>query len=196
MSNFKFGDLVQHVQNLEDVIGVVVCAYAGDGYVLVKFDYCDEVDLCREEDLIKRNNQPIEKILEWFKAAIPKPTLDNQMMQLGCHFEEIKEMCDAIGLYDDVETQESRFKNQDERYLDKIVSLDKKERLNILDALCDQIVTAVGVGYMMGMDIQGALDEVIKSNNSKFENGKPVFDYAGKIVKGKKYFKPDLEKFV
>ncbi|MEG9499874.1 hypothetical protein [Mannheimia indoligenes] len=62
--------------------------------------------------------------------------------------------------------------------------------------LCDQIVTAIGVAYMFGMDIQGALKEVADSNDSKFENGEPVFNEQGKIAKGKHYFSPNLKQFI
>src|SRR5690554_3730607 len=65
-----------------------------------------------------------------------------------------------------------------------------------LDALTDQIVTAVGCAHMAGMDIVGALDEVNRSNFSKFEDGKPVFDEHGKIKKGRGYQSPALGRFV
>lgn len=49
----------------------------------------------------------------------------------------------------------------------------------------------------MGFDMSGALKEVNLSNWSKFdENGNPIFNENGKIVKGENYFKPDLAKFV
>ena len=48
---------------------------------------------------------------------------------------------------------------------------------------------------MEGMDIVGALDEVNRSNFSKFVNGKPVFDENGKIKKGANYKEPDLKRF-
>lgn len=69
-------------------------------------------------------------------------------------------------------------------------------QIELLDALCDQIVTAIGVAHMFGFDIQGALQEVANSNDSKFEDGKPVFNEHGKIAKGKNYFKPELAKFI
>lgn len=69
-------------------------------------------------------------------------------------------------------------------------------KVELLDSLADQIVTAVGVAHMMGFDILGALEEVNRSNFSKFEDGKPVFDANGKITKGKDYVKPNLEHFV
>ena len=70
------------------------------------------------------------------------------------------------------------------------------DEVQLLDALCDQIVTAIGVGYMAGFDMAGALQEVIRSNASKFENGKPLFDENGKIRKGKDYTPPELAQFV
>ena len=65
----------------------------------------------------------------------------------------------------------------------------------LLDALCDQIVTAVGVAHMFGMNIEGAMDEVNRSNFSKFVDGKPVFNEHGKIIKGPNYTPPDLTGF-
>ena len=62
--------------------------------------------------------------------------------------------------------------------------------------MCDQIVTAIGVGYMLDFDMVGALTEVNSSNWSKFEDGEPIFDENGKIAKGKDYFKPELAKYI
>lgn len=139
----------------------------------------------------------IQEIIEWFKAAKLKPTTDDIAVQIGCHFEEIKEMCHAMNLYcDDVVTQELRYKTNFLSYRRGIENMDSKEKAAVLDALCDQIVTAIGVGYMMGFDMAGALDEVNKSNWSKFKDGVPVFDENGKIAKTDGYFKPDLAKFL
>ena len=49
---------------------------------------------------------------------------------------------------------------------------------------------------MMGFDIEGALKEVIRSNNSKMVNGKFEFDDNGKIMKPDSYSEPDLKPFV
>ena len=74
--------------------------------------------------------------------------------------------------------------------------LNKSDHIELLDALCDQIVTATGVAYMMGFDIEGALKEVIRSNNSKMVNGKFEFDDNGKIAKPDSYSEPDLTPFL
>ena len=144
----------------------------------------------------------LEKTKQWFEQAIPEPTLKDKCVQLGCHFEEFGEMLDSIG-YEGTEElaminhEADWFKGKKSIFTDKqedlVLHCDKEA---LLDSLVDQIVTAVGVGHMMGMDVLGALDEINRSNFSKFEDGNPVFDINGKITKGKDYVKPNLEKFV
>lgn len=68
-------------------------------------------------------------------------------------------------------------------------------RLALLDALADQIVTATGVGTFLGMNVPGALTEVNRSNYSKFEDGEPIFNENKKVMKGKDYTPPDLTPF-
>lgn len=143
----------------------------------------------------------IEKIINWFRAAKPNPTEKDKATQIGAHFEEVAEMMAALSCNSvQVEQISQEFyvcdaidKNSD----GKDVELPENWGIDLLDSLCDQIVTAIGVGYMMGFDMVGALKEVNLSNWSKFdENGNPIFNEKGKIVKGKNYFKPDLAKFV
>ena len=114
------------------------------------------------------------------------------------HIVGIRQLCNAMNLHcDDVALQELRFKSDCDPYLKGVESIDENQAVEILDSLCDQIVTAIGVGYMMGFDMVGALQEVNLSNWSKFdENGNPIFNENGKIVKGENYFKPDLAKFL
>lgn len=67
---------------------------------------------------------------------------------------------------------------------------------DLLDSIADQIVTATGVGVFLGMNVPGALNEVNRSNYSKFEDGEPVFNENKKVMKGKDYTPPDLSKFI
>ena len=60
-------------------------------------------------------------------------------------------------------------------------------------ALADQVVTAVGVGHTLGIDVPDAAGRVNASNWSKFVDGQPVFDENGKIAKGPSYQPVDLE---
>jgi hypothetical protein len=76
------------------------------------------------------------------------------------------------------------------------VAFDKINRTVLLHALCDQIVTAVGVAHILGMDIEGALREVANSNASKFvENREPIFNAQTKIMKGPRYQPPELDQY-
>ena len=137
----------------------------------------------------------VKQIKQWFEVAVPEPTLQNQNVQLGVHFEEVVEMLDAFKCPQEF--------SQNLEYLSKLLKNNPTfwehtgtNAVEILDALCDQIVTAVGVAHMFGYNIDGALQEVIRSNNSKFVDGKPVFDINGKITKPPTYSKPDLTPFV
>ena len=137
----------------------------------------------------------ISYIKGWFELAVPTPTDKNRAVQLGCHFEEVAEMLAAIGetvIAERLALIATQYKKDSEVEINE-PGLDRTE---LLDALCDQIVTAVGVAHMFGMDIEGALDEVNRSNWSKFVDGAPVFDANGKIAKPATYSKPNLEQFV
>lgn len=139
-----------------------------------------------------------QSILDWFKEAKPEPTAKDVAVQIGCHFEEVSEMCEALYINEtDIVLQDEAnwFKSRKatNTTVQMVQDFNKQE---LLDSLCDQVVTAIGVGYMMGFDIIGALNEVNNSNWSKFENGKAIFDENGKIKKGVNYFKPDLTKFI
>ena len=141
----------------------------------------------------------IKHIKQWFEIAVPNPTNENVSVQYGCHLEEIAEMLEATGdtyTSDCVVNKSEFYKKLESRHFNFISSLDKDQKIELLDSLCDQIGTAVGVAHMLGMNIEGALKEVNDSNMSKFEYGKAVFNENGKIKKGKYYRKPDLTPFV
>ena len=140
----------------------------------------------------------IHSIKEWFKAAKPNPSTADVCVQLGCHYEEISEM--SAVLDDDVDDElvdtAILYKIKHSDYIGVLEELSADARVELLDALCDQVVTAVGVAYMMGMDIEGALAEVNRSNWSKFEGGVPVFNEQGKIAKGVEYTPPELSDYI
>ena len=140
----------------------------------------------------------IHSIKEWFKAAKPNPSTADACVQIGCHYEEVSEM--SAVLDDDVDDElvdtAILYKIKHSEYIGVLEELSADARVELLDALCDQIVTAVGVAYMMGMDIEGALAEVNRSNWSKFEGGVPVFNEHGKIAKGVEYTPPELSDYI
>ena len=87
-------------------------------------------------------------------------------------------------------------KKREQRLKEVEVSLIFPDRKATLDAICDQLVTATGFAYMMGLNPVGGLSEVNESNWSKFVDGEPQFDVNNKIKKGPDYRKPDLSPFV
>ena len=141
----------------------------------------------------------IHSIKEWFKAAKPEPTVKDAWVQIGCHYEEVAEMADALWDKEVLESAENaadNYKDTEDCFIYFLEDLSERQRIQLLDAICDQIVTAVGVAYMMGMDIEGALAEVNRSNWSKFEGGVPVFNEQGKIAKGVEYTPPELSDYI
>ena len=126
----------------------------------------------------------IQSIIRWFEIAKPEPTLKDVAMQVGVHFEEVAEMMEATN-NDSTETYELEEFYKQGFGNDNLINFD---HLALLDALCDQIVTAVGVGTLLGYDMEQALAEVNQSNWLKFatdERGNfvPYLQPNGKIGK-------------
>ena len=117
------------------------------------------------------------KVKEFMKTfgqeVLNKPTFpDNKIIKLRLDLikEELNELEDAI-------------KN--------------KNLVEIADALTDILYVTYGAGHAFGINLDSCFDEVQNSNMSKLdENGKPIYNESGKVMKGPNYFKPDLSKFV
>lgn len=145
----------------------------------------------------------IELCLEFFKKGKPNPTPKDVSTQLGVHFEEVREMIiELIPTNPHVRILLDRAANSLHVLAEHLKltegSVEMTEnRILYLDAICDQIVTAIGCAHMSGMDIDGAMNEVNTSNLSKFDiNGNPIFDANGKITKGPYYRKAELSPFI
>ena len=77
------------------------------------------------------------------------------------------------------------------------IAMENKDLLEVADALTDILYVAYGAGHAFGIDLDKCFDEVQNSNMSKLdEDGKPMYNDSGKVMKRPKYFKPDLTKFV
>ena len=77
------------------------------------------------------------------------------------------------------------------------VAMENKDLLEVADALTDILYVAYGAGHAFGIDLDKCFEEVQSSNMSKLDkNGKPIFNELGKVMKGPKYFKPNLSKFL
>lgn len=147
----------------------------------------------------------IDSIFGWFKKAVPEPNHKNIHTQIGVHFEEVAEMLLALSGDDDqteVLLHNAYLANHllAEHLKNNVGALNLdmtiESKVELLDALCDQIVTATGVGYMLGMNLPMALEEVNASNYSKFVNGEPIFNENLKIMKGPNYFIANVKPFI
>ena len=77
------------------------------------------------------------------------------------------------------------------------IAMENNDILEVADALTDILYVTYGAGHAFGIDLDKCFDEVQSSNMSKLdEDGKPIYNEFGKVMKGPKYFKPDLTKFV
>jgi len=76
-------------------------------------------------------------------------------------------------------------------------AIEKRDIKEVADALTDILYVTYGAGHAFGINLDKCFEEVQNSNMSKLGNdGKPIYNDKGKVMKGPKYFKPDLSKFV
>ena len=82
--------------------------------------------------------------------------------------------------------------------LDELKQAIKDKNIKeVADALTDILYVTYGAGHAFGIDLDKCFDEVQKSNMSKLgDNGKPIYNESGKVMKGPNYFKPDLAKYL
>ncbi len=76
-------------------------------------------------------------------------------------------------------------------------AIKQKDLLEVADALTDILYVTYGAGHAFGVNLDQCFEEVQKSNMSKLGNdGKPIYNKNGKVLKGPNYFKPDLKQFL
>ena len=76
-------------------------------------------------------------------------------------------------------------------------AMENKDLLEVADALTDILYVTYGAGHAFGINLDKCFEEVQNSNMSKLGlDGKPIYNEKGKVMKGPKYFKPNLSKFV
>jgi len=76
-------------------------------------------------------------------------------------------------------------------------AMSNNDIVEVADALTDILYVTYGAGHSFGIDLDKCFNEVQESNMSKLSvNGKPIYNEQGKVMKGPKYFKPDLTKFL
>ena len=120
------------------------------------------------------------------------------------NFEDVKTFMETFGQivrtkpqFPDEKTMQLRLNLIQEELNELREAMEKKNLKEIADALTDILYVTYGAGHAFGIDLDKCFEEVQNSNMSKLdENGKPIYNDAGKVMKGPNYFKPDLSKFV
>lgn len=142
----------------------------------------------------------LQDTLRWFEIAKPNPNEKDIATQMGAHFEEVSEMIEELNVSEEI-LEKVKQLSKDFYSSESISKLSDGElnegwKVELFDSLIDQIVTNVGLCYMLGFDPIGGLNEVNRSNFSKFIDGKPIFNDFGKIMKGSNYSPPNLLPFL
>ena len=85
-----------------------------------------------------------------------------------------------------------------EEELDELKLAIKENNIKeVADALTDILYVTYGAGHAFGINLDKCFEEVQNSNMSKLgDDGKPIYNENGKVMKGPSYFKPDLNKFI
>ena len=90
-----------------------------------------------------------------------------------------------------------RYELIQEELLELKEAIDKKDIKEVADALTDILYVTYGAGHAFGINLDKCFEEVQNSNMSKLgENNKPIYNEKGKVMKGPKYFKPNLKKIL
>ena len=147
----------------------------------------------------------LQSTYNWFSKAKPEPTSGDFIVQLGVHFEEVAE-CLASLTPECYESEHLLAKAYSaiHEFADALKATKKtgfsvfpRDAVEFLDSLGDQIVTAVGTAYMRDLKIVPTMEEINRSNWSKFDDdGNPIFKDSGKIAKSSNYSPPDLTPYV
>ena len=120
------------------------------------------------------------------------------------NFEKVKQFMQTFGQevktkasFSDEKTNQLRLDLITEELEELKNAMESKDLLEVADALTDILYVTYGAGHAFGINLDKCFDEVQNSNMSKLgNNGKPIYNESGKVMKGPDYFKPDLSKFL
>ena len=107
-----------------------------------------------------------------------------------------QEVKDKAG-FSDAKTNKLRIDLIKEELEELTEAMQDENLLEVADALTDILYVTYGAGHAFGIDLDKCFEEVQNSNMSKLgDDGKPIYNEAGKVMKGPNYFKPDLSKYL
>jgi len=94
-------------------------------------------------------------------------------------------------------TMQLRYDLIEEELKELELAMKTKNLKEIADALTDILYVTYGAGYAYGIDLDKCFKEVQRANMSKLgEDGKPIYNEKGKVMKGPNYLEPNLKQFV
>jgi len=120
------------------------------------------------------------------------------------NFEDVKKFMDTFGQivrtkpqFPDDKTTQLRFDLIKEELNELEHAIKTKNLKEIADALTDILYVTYGAGYAYGINLDKCFKEVQRANMSKLGNdGKPIYNEKGKVMKGPNYSEPNLKRFV
>lgn len=144
-----------------------------------------------------------QRTAKWLEAAGKHPGNEEHLaVQVGVHLEEIGELLDQLLIMgsnadgESITSASTRIKGVAHRLKQGQIRARFRSRVEALDALCDAEVTGNGVAFLAGMDKEEADLRVLRSNESKFVDGKALLAPGGKIMKGPNFHPPFLDDLV
>lgn len=120
------------------------------------------------------------------------------------NFEDVKIFMETFGQivrtkpqFPDKKTMQLRYDLINEELRELEQAMKTKNLKEIADALADILYVTYGAGYAYGIDLDKCFKEVQRANMSKLGNdGKPIYNEKGKVMKGPNYLEPNLKQFV
>ena len=120
------------------------------------------------------------------------------------NFEDVKTFMETFGQmirtkpqFPDEKTMQLRCDLIKEELNELEHAMKTKNLKEVADALTDILYVTYGAGYAYGIDLDKCFKEVQRANMSKLgEDGKPIYNEKGKVMKGPNYLEPNLKQFV
>ena len=120
------------------------------------------------------------------------------------NFEDVKKFMETFGQmvrtkpkFPDEKTIQLRYNLIKEELNELELAMKTKNLIEVADALTDILYVTYGAGYAYGIDLDKCFKEVQRANMSKLgEDGKPIYNEKGKVMKGPNYSEPNLKQFV
>jgi len=124
--------------------------------------------------------------------------------KLMSNFEDVKTFMKTFGQmikikpqFPDEKTMRLRYELIKEELNELEEAMKTKNLKEIADALTDILYVTYGAGFAYGIDLDKCFKEVQRANMSKLgEDGKPIYNEKGKVMKGPNYLEPNLKQFV